>query len=301
MLESGAFRPQRSCSEITSHQSHLMPIQVTCPGCLKRFTVNDKFAGQSGPCPSCRKVIKIPEKSDEVVIHAPEPTGPKDSKGKSVLKPLRRSEVKLSMPVMLAAGLSTFMVFGLALGIRLTGEEPPTALLAIGSLLLAPPLAFVGYWFLRDDELEGYRGRELLTRCGICAAIFAGSWLLYAFIPTFVSGEKSLSDVSNMYMLFVIPVMIVVGTIASVLAMELEVVQGVMHYMLYFVITLILALIMGTDLSSTLSNKPGSSEIAPVKPKGAAQDQPAVNQPATNQPGTDAPAEPDRPKINILQ
>ena len=84
-----------------------MPIQVTCPGCLKRFTVNDKFAGKSGPCPSCRKVIKIPDKSEEVVIHAPEQSGPKDSTGKSVLKPLRRKEVKLSMPVMLAAGLST--------------------------------------------------------------------------------------------------------------------------------------------------------------------------------------------------
>ncbi len=274
-----------------------MPIQVTCPGCLKRFTVNDKFAGKSGPCPSCRKVIKIPEKSEEVVIHAPEPTGPKDSKGKSVLKPLRRSEVKLSMPVMLAAGLSTFMVFGLALGVRFTGEEPPVVLLAIGSILLAPPLAFVGYWFLRDDELAGYRGRELLTRCGICAAVFAASWLLYAFIPTFVSGEKSLSDVSNAYMLFVVPVMIVVGTVASVLAMELEIVQGVLHYMLYFVITLILALIMGTDLSSTLSNKPSSSEIvAPVKPKGATQ-----NQPATNQPANDSPPEEERPKINILQ
>ena len=49
-----------------------MPINVTCPGCLKRFSVADKFAGKKGPCPKCKKIITIPKKEDEVVIHAPE-------------------------------------------------------------------------------------------------------------------------------------------------------------------------------------------------------------------------------------
>lgn len=278
-----------------------MPIQVTCPGCLKRFTVNDKFAGKSGPCPSCRKVIKIPDKSEEVVVHAPEQSGPKDSKGKSVLKPLRRSEVKVSMPVMLAAGLSTFIVFGLALGIRLTGEAPPTALLVIGSMLLAPPLVFVGYWFLRDDELEGYRGRELMVRCGICAAIFAACWLLFAFVPIYLSGENTLAEVPGSYMLFVIPVMIVIGSFAAILALELEVIQGALHYLLYFAITLILALIMGTQLSSSFSGaSPGTSPAATPSPpsgpktQGAPKTQDAPQTPA-------ATPEEEKPKINILQ
>lgn len=278
-----------------------MPIQVTCPGCLKRFTVNDKFAGKSGPCPSCRKVIKIPDKSDEVVIHAPEETGPKDSTGKSVLKPIRRKEVKLSIPVMLAAGISTFVVFGLAVGIRLTGEAPPTALLAIGAMLLAPPLVFAGYWFLRDDELEGYSGRELIVRCGICALAFAGCWLLFAFVPVYLTGEKSIAEVPGSYMLFTIPAMIIIGTFVSVGALELEFVQGALHYLLYLAVTLFLALIMGTKLSDSFSG--GQSAAPPVVGP------PVVAPPTPNKSSTPDPKkspsettpDPDKPKVNILQ
>lgn len=283
-----------------------MPIQVTCPGCLKRFTVNDKFAGKSGPCPSCRKVIKIPDKSDEVVIHAPEESGPKDSKGISVLKPLRRQEVKLSMPVMLIAGLSTLIVFGLALGIRLTGEAPPTALLAIGALLLAPPLVFVGYWFLHDDELEGYGGRELLIRCGICSLAFAGCWLLYAFLPTYLSGENSLADVPGSYMLFIIPIMIAIGTLVSVGALELEFLQGALHYLLYFAITLLLALAMGTKLSSSFNGSAPPRGAGAVPPDATADTKAPANKAPVTKDAADKPAAPaapeqEKPKINILQ
>ena len=273
-----------------------MPIQVTCPGCLKRFTVNDKFAGKSGPCPSCRKVIKIPEKSDEVVIHAPEPTGPKDSTGKSVLKPLRRKEVALSMPVMLVAGISTLIVFGLALGIRFTGETPPTALLVIGAMLLAPPLVFVGYWFLRDDELDGYRGRELIIRCGICATAFACCWLIFAFVPVYLTGENSISQIPGSYMLFTIPIMILIGTFVSVGSLELEFVQGALHYLLYLAITLILALIMGTKLSDSFNGNAAEPRPGIVKPSvPSAPKTPDAVKPTEN------PSEQEKPKINILQ
>jgi hypothetical protein len=280
-----------------------MPIQVTCPGCLKRFTVNDKFAGKSGPCPSCRKVIKIPDKSEEVVIHAPEPTGPKDSAGKSVLKPIRRKEVALSMPVMLGAGLATFVVFGLALGIRLTGEAPPTALLVIGALLLAPPLVFVGYWFLRDDELDGYSGRELLIRCGVCALAFAGSWWLFAFLPMYLTGEKSMADVPGSFMLFTFPVMIAIGTFVSVGALELEFVQAALHYLLYLAITLILALIMGTKLSDSFSgdtNSPTPAIVSPAMPGAPKTPDPTKPTEKPTEKPADKP-EQEKPKINVLQ
>ena len=273
-----------------------MPIQVTCPGCLKRFTVNDKFAGKSGPCPSCRKVIKIPDKSEEVVIHAPEQSGPKDSTGRSVLKPLRRKEVKLSVPVMLAAGISTFIVFGLALGIRLTGQAPPFALLVSGAMLLAPPLVLVGYWFLRDDELDGYVGRELIIRCGICAAAFAGCWLIFAFVPMYLSGEKSAAEVPGSYMLFTLPIMVIIGTFVSVGTLELEFVQGALHYLLYLAITLILALTMGTSLSNSFNG----SATSPRPSVGAPSDPVAPKLPDAVKPAEKPPAE-DRPKINILQ
>lgn len=273
-----------------------MPIQVTCPGCLKRFTVNDKFAGKSGPCPNCRKVIKIPDKADEVVIHAPEEAGPKDSKGKSVLKPLRRKEVVLSVPVLLTAILSSLVLVGIALAIRFSGQEPATAILAIGAILLAPPLVFVGYWFLRDDELEGFTGRQLIARCGICAASFAGAWLLYAVVPKYVGNYDTLAEVDTIYLFAILPIMIIVGTAASVMAMELEIAQGLMHYMLYLTVTTILALTMGTKLASPFAGESSATNKRNIPSVPAA--------PVTPNTSTDS-GKPEEvtppPKINILQ
>ncbi len=282
--------------------NHFMPIPVTCPSCLKRFTVNDKFAGQTGPCPNCRKPIKIPEKAEEVVIHAPEATGPKDSKGKSVLKPIRRKDFKVSLPVMLTAGLSSLVIFGLALGIRFSGKEPATALLAIGALLLAPPLAYLGYWFLQDDELDSYAGKELWIRAGICSVVFAFTWLLYYFIPSYLSNYKTMAEFSGLDLLVMLPIMIVIGMFVSVLTFELEVLQGLLHYVLYLSITIFLALIMGTKLANPLVSEATISTprvTQPSIPKGA--DAKPVP-PATNTPPkADAAAEPEKPRINVLQ
>ena len=50
-----------------------MAIAVICPSCKSRFSVSDQFAGRTGPCPKCKKPIKIPAVTAEaVVIHEPE-------------------------------------------------------------------------------------------------------------------------------------------------------------------------------------------------------------------------------------
>jgi len=71
-------------------------IRVTCAKCHTRFNVSEKFAGKEGPCPKCKTKIKIPAKTDEVVVHEPEMSGPKTRTGESVLKPIRRKEMKLT-------------------------------------------------------------------------------------------------------------------------------------------------------------------------------------------------------------
>jgi hypothetical protein len=237
-----------------------MPIQVTCPGCLKRFAVNDKFAGKTGPCPNCSKPITIPAKSDEVVIHAPDDGGPKDSKGRPVFKPIRRQEVKITLPIALTTAAVSVVVIGVALLVRFTTAEPPTALLVLGALLLAPAIAFAGYWFLRDDELEGFQGPELIVRCGIVALVFAITWAIYAFVPMYVGGFNTLAEIETPYLLFVVPAMILIGALASTLALELEGMQGSLHYLLYFAVTLILALIMGTSIA-----KPFAESARPTR------------------------------------
>ncbi len=270
-----------------------MAIQVTCPGCLKRFSVSDKFAGKTGPCPSCSKQIKIPDKSDEVVIHAPEDKGPKDSKGRSVLKPIRRSEVKLSTPIIVAAIAVPLILIVVAVGIGINKIELATPVLAVTSCLLAFPLALAGYWFLRDDELEGFQGRELLVRCLICALVFPITWALYAFIPAYLYEYTSMAENSAIDMAMFIGLMLVVGSIAAVLLFELEVLNGVLHYGLFFVVTFVLAWIAGVPLGKPLT---GDSSSQPEVPAATQPNQPAP------QPGASPPVPPKQGNVpNLMQ
>ncbi len=274
-----------------------MPIPVTCPSCLTRFSVSDKYAGKTGPCPKCKSTIKIPELSDQVVIHAPVDSGPKDSKGKSVLKPIRRQEVKLSLPIVIGSVLGSLAVLGVALGFGLTKTSPPVALLGVSSILLAIPLVTAGYWFLRDDELQGYNGRELWIRTAICSFIFAALWGLYSFLPAFVSGYSTVAEMATFEMLMAIGMMIAIGTLAAILSLELETGQGLLLYMLYLVITFILAWVSGTPLSEILpGNRTNADKVPSIQ-------QPAV-QPGVPQPQSEQPTAPEEPKPvvpNLLQ
>ena len=86
-----------------------MPIPVTCPKCHTRFKVSEKFAGQKGPCPKCKEVILVPKLEDEVVISAPV-AGPKDGKGRQILKPIKRKENKFST-IQLIAMIGSVIAF----------------------------------------------------------------------------------------------------------------------------------------------------------------------------------------------
>jgi hypothetical protein len=229
-----------------------MAIQVTCPGCLARFTVSDKYAGKKGPCPKCKKEIVVPDKTQEVVIHAPELEGPKDSKGQSVLKPIKRSELQLTrLQIGIAAGC-TIAAIALAAIARFAMAPVPTWFLAMGTVVLAFPIAWVGYRFLRDDELGGYMGNELKVRVGACAAIFAVTWGLYWGLAYYF-GHKSLADVDSIFFAIFLVGMIVVGAIGSLSCLELEFGQSVLHYVLYLGVTFLLAMICGVELAEPLS------------------------------------------------
>ena len=61
----------------------------------------------------------------------------------------------------------------------------------LGSVLLGPPLAFAGYTFLRDDELEPYRGTEVLLRSLACGLVFAAIWGAYWFVFAYFNPEAA--------------------------------------------------------------------------------------------------------------
>ena len=219
-----------------------MAIPVVCPGCKKSFNVSDKFAGKQGPCPQCKTIIKVPEKSEEIVVHAPEGFGPKDTKGRAVLKPIARKETKVS-PLLTAIILVTsIVVLAAAWMFRSPTGDVPVLLLVVGALSLAPPLAWAGYTFLRDDELEPFRGKELGLRVAICSAVYAGLWGLVALITGSVLGGDQLEVI---HMVFVAPVMVGIGAFAAFASLDFEFGVAAIHCSLYLLVTVVLRLILG--------------------------------------------------------
>jgi len=221
-----------------------MAIDVTCPACHTRFQVSEKFAGKSGPCPKCKKTIKVPELKEQVVIHAPEVSGPKDSKGQAVLKPISRTEVRLSVPTIagIVGAVLVVMIAALVLRIQFPGGTIPWQINVLGALLLGPPLAFAGYTFLRDDELEPYRGTAILLRVLACGAVYAATWGLYWFVFWY------LGQTPNWQVLCaVVPVAVAIGAVASQASLDLEFGAGALHYSMYMVATVLLRLMMGME------------------------------------------------------
>lgn len=216
-----------------------MAINVVCPGCKKRFSVDDKFAGKQGPCPKCKTVIKVPEKTEEVVIHEPESFGPKDSKGRAVLKPIARKEAKFSPVLAAVAGISSLLVLVAAWMLR--GQASPL-LLGIGALVLAPPLAWSGYAFLRDDEYEPFRGRELWVRVGACSLVYA---LLWGLIPLIAGYGLRLDELELIHMAFLAPLLIGLGAFTAYASLDFDFGVGALHYGLYLTVTVVLRLVLG--------------------------------------------------------
>ena len=228
-----------------------MAIDVTCTSCKTRFQVSEKFAGKSGPCPKCKATIKIPEKKDEVKIHGGEEFDSKTATGQPTFKPISRTEVKLQSPQIVAIIGSVVVVLIAALVIRMTskGGDVPPLVTILGSILLGPPLAFAGYTFLRDDELEPYRGNEVILRSLVCGLAFAAIWGAYWLGFAYWYDWKPLptGQPNWQIMAAVVPAMIAVGAFASQASFELEITTGALHYGMYLISTVILRFIMGLD------------------------------------------------------
>jgi hypothetical protein len=224
-----------------------MPIAVTCPKCLTRFSVNEKFAGKKGPCPKCKNEITIPELTEQVVIHAPPDVAPKDSKGQSVLKPIKRKEAKFSRALIWGSVGGVAGVILLALGMRLTGGTPIIMRILV-ALAVAPPLVRFGYAISRDSELEPYVGRELWNRVWITSAVLAATWLIYVFITPYVLDIDYASEMGLLASGISLVVMLTFGSVAAMAAFELELFGGMIIAGVYVAATLLLAILGAVQL-----------------------------------------------------
>ena len=220
-----------------------MAIDVTCASCKTRFQVSDKFAGKQGPCPKCKAIIKVPAKSEQVVIHAPEDLGPKGISGQPVFKPIAWKETRLTTPQIVAIAGAVLFVLIAALVIRIAGgpgQAKPFPLLALGAMLLAPPLVFAGYAMLRDTELDPHRGTELWLRLIAPSIVYPALWGLYWFAFWYLDVPPNWYTIG-----FVAVVAIAIGAVTAQASLDLELGTGALHYSMYLLATVLLRLMLG--------------------------------------------------------
>lgn len=217
-----------------------MAIQVVCPGCYARFKVSDKFAGMSGPCPKCKKIITIPAAADEVKVHAPEEFahGGRGTGGKLALKPIARFETKLSAVAVTGIVASVIGVVAVAWLAGPIFKEHWWAR-AVGLLLISPALVFAPYTFLRDQEAEPHRGKPLFVRTAICAVVYAMMWVVFGYSSGFVVG----ADPWN-WLLYA-PPFVVTGGLVALACYDLDFSSGCLHYAFYALATILLRWIAG--------------------------------------------------------
>ncbi|MGO9113527.1 MAG: hypothetical protein ACLP9L_30210 [Thermoguttaceae bacterium] len=221
-----------------------MSILVVCPGCKKSFNVDDKFAGKTGPCPKCKTKITIPAKQAEVKVHAPDEFsgGGKGVTGKQLLKPIARAQTRVK-PVMAAmVGGAIVAAIVLAVVLRRVATQPGLLCYLLGGaglLLVSPALVVVAYTFLRDDELESYRGMQLYIRAAVCALVYIILWAVFAYVKT------RLGTIDLPYWMLIAPPFLCVGAAAGKFSFDLETTNGFFHYAFYVAATMILAAIAG--------------------------------------------------------
>ncbi len=220
-----------------------MSILVVCTGCKKRFTVSDKFAGKSGPCPNCKTVIRVPTKEEEVKIHAPTEfaQGGRGASGQLTTKPILREEFKLTPVAAVAICGAVLAVLLITWVLGRTGSfQQSAALRVVGLILVSPPLVVAGYSFLQDEEdLDPLRGRALYGRGVVCGLIYAGLWGIYAYID-----DKALTGEIWIW-LFVVPPFFVVGSLVAVACLGFDFGTGLLHYSFYVLVTVLLGWLAG--------------------------------------------------------
>jgi len=219
-----------------------MAIQVICPGCHKRFKVNDKFAGKKGPCPSCKVEIQIPRADEQVVIQEPDEfvSGGKSVAGRPDIKPIARRETKVKPIVIVASGVGSLAVFIVAMVMGRAGVFQDNLLLAaVALLLVSPPVAVAGYALLQNDEdLQPYRGTKLYIRAAICGVVYAVLW--GGFIYTagiFLHGE--------LWEWVVVVPFFVGGAVAAFASLDLDFTSGFLHFAFFALLTVLLRWAVG--------------------------------------------------------
>jgi hypothetical protein len=219
-----------------------MPILVVCTGCQKRFQVSDKFAGKSGPCPTCKRLIQVPDASPEVQAKPPTEIvlGDKTPSWDESIRSVPRTHARLSPKIAVAVVAASF---GICIGAWWGGNLglfDSYWLTTVGLLLVSVPLTLAGYIVLQNDEFEVYQGKPLYIRAALCAIAYAVLWGFFSVLLA-----RGIMGADTWIWLFIIPPFFVIGGLVAQAAFDLEFGDAVFHYGFYVVATVALHWIAG--------------------------------------------------------
>ena len=189
-------------------------------------------------------------------------TGPKTKTGESVLKPIRRKEVKLTGVhiTLISCLIGLFLVCALVFNFTFADKHLfPSWILWISAIVIGPPICFAGYFLLRDQELAGFIGKELWVRVLICSAIYALLWIAmpvgcYTFSDSYETGSW----------IFALVIMAGGGAAVGMLCFDVDYLMGLVHYGLYLALCILGRFIAGIGILPGWLGKPepGISEAA---------------------------------------
>jgi hypothetical protein len=219
-----------------------MPIIVVCPSCRKSFKVSKRFAGKSGACPRCKHRLRVPTLAQQVKVGALDDVrgGNHRARRKLALKPIARTEIALKPVAVAAVVAASLLTLIITWAGGKAGVFQHRLVDACGLLLISPVLVVAAYAFLRDDELEPYRGLALYVRAGLCALAYAALWgvLVYFDSHHVLSGD--------LYTwLFVASPVLVLGSLAALASLDLDFGSSVFHYAFYLLVTIALRWLAG--------------------------------------------------------
>jgi hypothetical protein len=230
-----------------------MPIPVVCPGCKSRFTVSDQFAGQTGPCPKCKRPIKVPTPAAaSVVIHEPEaPVTTSTGTGRAPTAPLKKRDrpVPASAFIATALGAVAFMIAAFSLRWIFPDTESgdptiPAWILGLGAFAAAVPAVVLGYAAVRNRELEALQGRTLLIRALICSTVYAGLWgVRWALVARGILPDGTSAEMFPW--LYVGPLFVTAGSLASLATLDLEWGTAAVHFSFYVLFAALLRSLAG--------------------------------------------------------
>lgn len=221
-----------------------MPIDVICPGCHKRFSVSDEFAGKKGPCPACQTVIEIPKLEDVVVIHERETTA---SGAPAKLDSIRRKsttagkfELGLGIGALIAALVLT--VLG---RMQLTEVDPNPAFLIklFAGGLLGISSSVLGHIVLRGQDHGSVYSRKTIFISSVVGLAYTVIWRLQVLISDGVlvqDGSIILPAVVILAIAFT-----VITTFLPMFVFEFEYQEGLTHVALFICSLTVYSLILG--------------------------------------------------------